>query len=56
MSAAALLVLGSAFTTSRPERLRTDPGLVPSVRVVPQPPRRRPGDRLGQAFDVSERP
>lgn len=66
MSAAAVLgvlaACGLLTRTGPPGRLRTDPELgqsVPSVRVVdgvpPKPPGPRPGDRLVQAFSVSER-
>lgn len=56
-----LAASGLFARTGPPGRLRTDPELgqsVPSVRVVegvpPKPPGPRPGDRLVQAFSVSE--
>ena len=67
MTPAALLLLavGSGLAIRarvgvRVRGLRTDPELaetVPSVRdgLPPKPPGRRPGDRLVQAFRVSER-
>lgn len=39
----------------RPGTPRTDPARVPSLPAAPRPARPRPGDRLVQALDVSER-